>query len=62
MSNIEFNLGEGVKGMIFKLDAAGRIVIPSKYRKELGIDYYGAPVEVFLVQGGVLIRPASANE
>lgn len=48
------NVGE-TKGVKRKIDPLGRIVLPSEFRKELGIKE-GEEIEMFLISDGIYIR------
>lgn len=48
------NVGETI-GFKRKLDPLGRVVLPSEFRKELGIKE-GEQVEMFLLPDGIYIR------
>ena len=48
------NVGETM-GVKRKIDPLGRIVLPSEFRKELGIKE-GKEVEMFLISDGIYIR------
>lgn len=49
-----FNVGE-TRGVVRKLDALGRVVLPIEFRKELGINVKDK-VEIFLIKDGFYIR------
>lgn len=42
-------------GIIRRIDDLGRVVIPKEIRRNLGI-YEGEPLEIYLVDGGVVFR------
>lgn len=44
------------RGIVRRVDDLGRIVIPKEMRKELGVSD-GDPMEMLLIDDGVLIRP-----
>ena len=46
-------------GVIKEIDKLGRLVIPKSYRDRLGL---GVRVEVVLVDEGVLVRKATAED
>lgn len=48
------NVGETM-GVKRKIDPLGRIVLPSEFRKELGLKE-GQEVEMFLLPNGIFIR------
>lgn len=48
------NVGETI-GIKRKIDPLGRIVLPSEFRKELGVKE-GEQVEMFLLPDGIYIR------
>lgn len=48
------NVGETM-GVKRKIDPLGRIVLPSEFRKELGVKE-GEQVEMFLLPDGIFIR------
>lgn len=50
----KINVGETM-GVKRKIDPLGRIVLPSEFRKELGIKE-GEEVEMFLISDGIYIR------
>lgn len=50
----KINVGETI-GVKRKIDPLGRIVLPSEFRKELGVKE-GEEVEMFLVRDGIFIR------
>lgn len=50
----KINVGETM-GVKRKIDPLGRIVLPSEFRKELGIKE-GEEVEMFLIPDGIYIR------
>ena len=54
--NIDIQVGDTM-GVTRKADDLGRIVIPSEFRKELGLNNEeNTWMEMFLVNGGVYIR------
>lgn len=50
----KINVGETI-GVKRKIDPLGRIVLPSEFRKELGVKE-GEEVEMFLISDGIYIR------
>jgi AbrB family looped-hinge helix DNA binding protein len=46
-------------GFIRDIDKAGRIVIPKQLRKELGINYEGAVVEMFYDGKQIILKKAA---
>ena len=50
----KINVGETM-GVKRKIDPLGRIVLPSEFRKELGVKE-GEEVEMFLISDGIYIR------
>ena len=50
----KINVGETM-GVKRRIDPLGRIVLPSEFRKELGIKE-GEEVEMFLIPDGIYIR------
>lgn len=49
-----FDVGE-TRGVVRRLDALGRVVLPIEFRKELGINVKDK-VEIFLIKDGFYIR------
>lgn len=47
-------------GIIRRIDDLGRVVIPKEIRRNLGI-YEGEPLEIYLVDGGVVFRKFELN-
>lgn len=54
--NIDVQVGDTM-GVTRKSDDLGRVVIPSEFRKELGLnDEENVWLEMFLINGGIYIR------
>ena len=49
-----------MKGLERKIDDLGRLCLPKEMREACGIEF-NEPVEMELVNGGILIRPATAR-
>ena len=49
-----------MKGFERKIDDLGRLCLPKEMREACGIEF-NEPVEMELVNGGILVRPASAR-
>lgn len=55
-NDIDVKLGDTM-GITRKSDDLGRVVIPSEFRKELGLnDEENVWLEMFLINGGIYIR------
>ena len=56
MEDINIKIGN-VKGVSRKMDDFGRIIIPSQFRKELGMEEKEKTwIEMFLIDDGIYIR------
>lgn len=51
---MEINLGN-TRGVMRKIDDAGRLLIPSEFRRELNLDDFDW-MEIFLLEDGLYIR------
>ena len=57
---MEINTGETI-GLKRKLDNLGRIVLPSEFRKELGVGDKDE-VEIFLLENGLFMKTQKKKE